>query len=465
MRFPLIALLVFLISGCHEDIDDNIDTASDAEISDFVWKGMNVFYLYKSDIPDLADDRFSSDQQYTDYLNSFDSPEALFNSVLRDDDEFSIIVDDFRALEQSIDGVTLDSGMRFGLALIESTGEVLGFVRYVVNGSPADQQGVERGMFFNRVSGEVLTENSDFSALFGQQNFSIGLAELNGSSLESLDQTIDLTQVEITENPIHTTNVINMGNDKVGYLMYTGFIDNFVSGLNSVFGQFAAENITELVVDLRYNSGGNISTAEDLSSMITGQFNGELFATQEFNNNFEDRDILFDNETSSGATINSLNLNSVYFITTSSTASASELVISALTPYIDVVQVGTTTTGKFQGSTTIYDSPDFSRQNANPDHRYALQPLILRTVNADGFTDFSNGLEPDVARSEDLTNLGQLGEATEPLLATILNIIGNGRTSPQHQTLEYEIIGETKMNAPDFQRMYTSEKLISPQTP
>ena len=465
MRFPLIALLVFLISGCHEDIDDNIDAASDAEISDFVWKGMNVFYLYKSDIPDLADDRFSSDQQYTDYLNSFDSPEALFNSVLSDDDEFSIIVDDFRVLEQSIDGVTLDSGMRFGLALIESTGEVLGFVRYVVNGSPADQQGVERGMFFNRVSGEVLTENSDFSALFGQQNFSIGLAELNGSSLESLDQTIDLTQVEITENPIHTTNVINMGNDKVGYLMYTGFIDNFVSGLNSVFGQFAAENITELVVDLRYNSGGNISTAEDLSSMITGQFNGELFATQEFNNNFEDRDILFDNETSSGATINSLNLNRVYFITTSSTASASELVISALTPYIDVVQVGTTTTGKFQGSTTIYDSPDFSRQNANPDHRYALQPLILRTVNADGFTDFSNGLEPDVARSEDLTNLGQLGEATEPLLATILNIIGNGRTSPQHQTLEYEIIGETKMNAPDFQRMYTSEKLISPQTP
>ena len=465
MRFPLIALLVFLISGCHEDIDDNIDTASDAEISDFVWKGMNVFYLYKSDIPDLADDRFSSDQEYTDYLNSFDSPEALFNSVLRDDDEFSIIVDDFRILEQSIDGVTLDSGMRFGLALIESTGEVLGFVRYVVNGSPADQQGVERGMFFNRVSGEVLTENSDFSALFGQQNFSIGLAELNGSSLESLDQTIDLTQVEITENPIHTTNVINMGNDKVGYLMYTGFIDNFVTDLNSVFGQFAAENITELVVDLRYNSGGNISTAEDLSSMITGQFNGELFATQEFNNNFEDRDILFDNETSSGATINSLNLNRVYFITTSSTASASELVISALTPYIDVVQVGTTTTGKFQGSTTIYDSPDFSRQNANPDHRYALQPLILRTVNADGFTDFSNGLEPDVARSEDLTNLGQLGEATEPLLATILNIIGNGRTSPQHQTLEYEIIGETKMNAPDFQRMYTSEKLISPQTP
>lgn len=465
MRFPFVVLLMILISGCHEDIDDNINPASDAQISDFVWKGMNVFYLYKSDVPDLADDRFSSDQEYTDFLNSFESPEELFNSVLRNDDEFSIIVDDFRVLEQSLDGVSLDSGMRFGLALIESSGEVFGYVRYVVNGSPADQQGVERGMFFNRISGEVLTENSDFNTLFSQQNFSIGLAELNGTSVESLDQTIDLTQVEITENPVHTTNVIEMANDKVGYLMYTGFIDNFVTDLNSVFGQFAAENITELVVDLRYNSGGNISTAEDLSSMITGQFNGELFATQEFNNNFEDRDILFDNETSSGATINSLNLNRVYFITTSSTASASELVISALTPYIDVVQVGTTTTGKFQGSRTIYDSPDFTRQNANPNHRYALQPLILRTVNANGFTDFSGGLEPDVERSEDLTNLGQLGEPTEPLLADILSIIGNGRTSPQHLPFEYGIIGETKMNAPDFQRMYTNEKLISPQIP
>ena len=465
MKFPLIALVVFLTYSCHEDIDDELDPASDAEINDFIWKGMNVFYLYKSDVPDLADDRFNSDEEYTEYLNSFDSPETLFNSVLRDDDEFSIIVEDFRVLEQSLDGVSLDSGMRFGLALIESSGEVFGYVRYVVNDSPADQQGVERGMLFNKVSGEVLTENSDFSGLFSQQNFSIGLAELNGSSVEALDQTIDLTQVEITENPIHRTNVIDMANDKVGYLMYTGFIDDFVNQLNSVFGQFASENITELVVDLRYNSGGNISTAEDLSSMITGQFNGELFATQAFNNNFEDRDILFDNETSSGASINSLNLNRVYFITTSSTASASELVISALSPYIDVVQVGTTTTGKFQGSRTIYDSPDFTRQNANPNHKYALQPLVLKTVNANGLTDFSNGLTPDVEQSEDLTNLGQLGEPTEPLLSNILNIIGNGRTSPQHLPFEYEIIGETKMNTPDFQRMYTNEKLISPQIP
>ena len=454
-----------VISSCHEDIDDNINPSSTAEINDFVWKAMNVFYLYKPDISDLADDRFSTDQDYTEYLNSFDSPETLFNSVLRDDDRFSVIVSDFRALENSIDGISLDSGMRFGLVLIESSGDVFGYVRYVVDNSPADNQGVERGMLFNRINGEVFTENTNFGELLSQESFTIGLANLNGNSVESLDQTIDLTQVEITENPIHTTNLIDLGNQKVGYLMYTSFIDNNVNELNSVFGQFAAENVTDLVVDLRYNSGGNISTAEDLASMITGQFNGELFATQEFNSNFDDQEILFDNQTSSGNNINSLNLNQVYIITTSSTASASELVINALTPYIDVVQIGTTTTGKFQGSITVYDSEDFRRENANPNHKYALQPLVLRTVNANGFTDFVNGLEPDIEQSENFADLGQLGQPDEPLLSTALNIIGNGRTTPIDRNFDYEILGESQMNSPNFQRMYINESSISPQMP
>ena len=234
--------------------------------------------------------------------------------------------------------------------------------------------------------------------------------------------------------------------------MYNSFIDNNVNELNSVFGQFASENISDLVVDLRYNSGGQISTAEDLSSMITGQFNGELFANQEFNSNFDNQEILFDDNTSSGGGINSLNLNQVYIITTSSTASASELVISALTPYIDVVQVGTTTTGKFQGSITVYDSDDFRRQGANPNHKYALQPLVLRTVNANGFTDFVDGLEPDVEQSEDFNDLGQLGQPDEPLLSTVLNIIGNGRSLPNDRSFEYEILFESQMNSPNYQR-------------
>src|SRR5690606_27696223 len=117
-----------------------------------------------------------------------------------------------------------------------------------------------------------------------------------------------------------------------------------------------------------------------------------------------------------------------YVITTGSTASASELIINGLNPYIEVIKVGTTTVGKYQASTTLYDSPNFGRTNANPRHTYAVQPLIYKSINSVGFTDFDDGFSPDVSLGEQLNNLGELGNPTEPLLAAaILNIQGLGR--------------------------------------
>ena len=104
MRFPLKVLLAVMMLGlttsCFEDRDDNVILAS--EINDFVWKGMNAVYLYKDNVPDLANDRFSSNQEYGNYLNSFSSPEELFESVIYQRetvDRFSWITDDYIALE------------------------------------------------------------------------------------------------------------------------------------------------------------------------------------------------------------------------------------------------------------------------------------------------------------------------------------------------------------------------------
>ena len=95
VKLILPVALLFVLSGCFEDRDDNGVFAS--EINDFVWKGMNAVYLYKDNVPDLANDRFASDQEYGDYLNSFDGPEDLFESVIHQRqtvDKFSWIVDD-----------------------------------------------------------------------------------------------------------------------------------------------------------------------------------------------------------------------------------------------------------------------------------------------------------------------------------------------------------------------------------
>ena len=120
LPFVVLLILSSSIVSCFNDNDDSPSTATSLEIKDFIWKGMNVFYLYKGLVPDLANDRFSSDQQYTDYLNGFSTPEAIFEDVKTDEidpasglpiDDFSFLVDDYIALEQAFDGITLNNGM------------------------------------------------------------------------------------------------------------------------------------------------------------------------------------------------------------------------------------------------------------------------------------------------------------------------------------------------------------------
>jgi C-terminal processing protease CtpA/Prc len=136
----------------------------------------------------------------------------------------------------------------------------------------------------------------------------------------------------------------------------------------------------------------------------------------------------FTNSIGNGNTINSLNLNKVYVLTTGSTASASELIINSLKPYIAVVQIGTTTVGKNDGSITLYDSPTFGRNNRNPNHRYAMQPLVLKIADKNGNGEYQGGIDPTLEQSENPANLGVLGDQNEPYLNTAINdILLNGR--------------------------------------
>jgi carboxyl-terminal processing protease len=151
----------------------------------------------------------------------------------------------------------------------------------------------------------------------------------------------------------------------------------------------------------------------------------------------------FTNTIGNGAAINSLNLDKIYVLTTKSTASASELVINGLAPYIDVIQIGDNTIGKNVGSITLYDSADFGREGRSPNHSWAMQPIVLKIVNKDGFGDYQeNGLVPDNALLEDLGNLDILGNTTEPVLSTAIGLItADGRKvkhSPQRQFRHFE---------------------------
>jgi len=461
MKKKLLLLLIVIapfFTSCFEDNDDNIQVASELDIKNFIYRGLNFFYLYKADTPELANDAFTDQNELNSFLNSYDSPESLFDYLKSPQDRFSFLVEDYIELENTLNGITKNHGMEFGLVFYpDGSNNVFGYARYILPGTDAEAKGLERGVIFNTINGQQINE-SNFRQLLEPEVYTIGLATIEGETIIPTGESIELVKQEYTENPVFISETLSIEGQKVGYLMYNSFIRDFDPQLNAAFAQFKADGISNLILDLRYNSGGSVETAIDLSSMITGQFNGQLFINEEWN---EDRQAeyaapkLFNNEIHTGEAINNLNLNRVYVITTSRTASASELVINGLDPYITVTQVGGTTTGKFQASFLLYDAPapNFSRNQANPGHTYAMLPLVFKTINANGFTDFVDGLDPEIEQLEDYANLGVLGTINEPLLAAALNdIFPNPQPQPRNN-IQFEEISESKAFLPTYQLM------------
>ena len=440
LELLLFCVVSLLLVGCFEDNDDNLVAAS--EINDFVWKGMNAVYLYKDEIPDLANDRFTSNEEYANYLNNFFEPIDLFNSLLFDPDtvdRFSRLIPDYIAFEQSQQGTTLNNGLEFNL-YFEPGGdtEVFGVIRLVLNNSVADNLGLQRGQIFDAVDGVQLTENN-LDELLGQNSYTLsfatyndnGTATVDDDSIESTDEEVSLTAEVYTENPVHLTEIITINGENVGYLVYNGFNRNFNTELNNAFGEFAANNVQNLVLDLRYNPGGSVDTARLLGSMITGQFTGEVYSKLVYNSDLSSENTDFEFiDNFDGNTINSLNLKKIYVLTTRRSASASELVINSLEPYIEVIQIGENTTGKTQASITIYDSPTLTPEDINPNHTYAMQPLVANSINVNDVAVPGTGLTPDLELSESPNNFGTLGDVNEPLLAAaLIDIEGAGKFS------------------------------------
>ncbi|WP_439131056.1 S41 family peptidase [Polaribacter sp.] len=496
-KLSILSIVLLLISCSKKEgelnttIDDEFIVTVEDEINFFIWRGLNLYYLWQEDVADLDDDKFkvsentiSLTELYT-FFRKYNSPEETFENLLnRPTDRFSVIVDDYVDLENSFQGLNLSTGMEFGLVRYRDTpSNIFGYVRYVVPNSSAATNNVARGQIFNSVDGQQLTENNAFALLFGSNtSFSIGLVDYNNGNPTANGIAISLNKTEVQENPIAVAKVITEGTQKIGYVMYNQFASNFDAQLNAVFADFKAENIDNLIVDLRYNPGGFVSSATYLGGMITGQFNGQLFSknvwnskvmnafpADNFTNNFRNE---IRNTDSNGNVIlqenlNSLGLTKVYFITSNASASASELVINALSAYIDVRVIGTTTTGKQEGSITLYDSEGFSKTGANlkQNHTYAMQPIVFEISNKDG-VNYRNGIVPDseafpgVFLPENFGNLGVLGERSDPLLNETLNYIStNAKTTEKsYKNIRLKEIYHSKLAYPSKDNMIVDLK-------
>lgn len=453
-----VGLFLFLgvLISC-EDIDDN-PVPSALEVKDFIWKGLNLYYYWQADEPNLADNRFANQRELNLFLETYNSPEATFEDLLveRTTDRFSVLFNDYQVLENLLQGSFKTNGIEYGLKFKDaSQTDIYGWVRYVLPNTDAASKNITRGMIFYEVNSIPMTaaNEADWRRELARDSYTLKFADYNNGAITPNGVSITLQKSEYTENPVFITNVVEVGPHKIGYLMYNGFYAGFEQQLNQAFAQFSGAGVTHLVLDLRYNSGGSVNTATRLASMITGQFSGQIFAKQEWNakveaffnaNNPSALLNRFTTTLSNGNAINSLNLSKVYVLTTATSASASELLINGLKPYINVVQIGLTTSGKNVGSITLYDSPQLTnKQNINRNHKYAMQPIVLKIVNRDGFGDYQNGIAPLIQQSEDIGNLGVLGQPEEPYFATaISHILENGR-------MRQPYVGDLKLDYKD----------------
>jgi len=421
------SILFSTLPACEKDDNGNGNgnelPAETLILNNWIWEGMNELYLWEDYIPDL------------NWREEAD-PEAFFYKLLYQGDKDSWIVDDYEALAAMFDGVQTATGMS-ALPSIYSGDQVVSFIEFVTPGSPAADSGVARGDIIYTIDGTILT-TENYYTLYYQTTATFGFADWNGTTMVPNGREIPLTAIELNQNPVVYDEVIDYQGQKIGYLVYTQFTagetDEWLIELDAAFAEFKSAGVSDVVVDLRYNPGGSLGLSAYMAATLAPTAvmeENEVFVNLVWNDLYSnywagadlDDDGQPDGLESSQLRIRmpqsdlNLNLSTVYFLTTDGTASASESLMTGLYPYLNVVQIGTTTYGKCYGSVTVDDWEEPKR------HNWAMQPIVIKYSNAEGFTDFVGGIAPDFEIEDNLLYAKPFGNPEDPLLAKALEEI------------------------------------------
>ena len=420
-RYAIICLAACALVCCSKT-DNPADTEEERlllKANKFVYAYTTEAYLWSDDIP--------RNITYSSADNPVDLFELMRNKEL---DKWSYVTDNSEEAMDSFHGVSTTFGYSLAFGRFSNAPDTyFAVVEYVYQDSPAQKAGLKRGDFLLTLNGAKLTV-SNYTQLYYGSTINVGVGFVNSAgAVESSGRTVSMTAVKMYEDPVVDYSVISTDGKKIGYLFYAGFYSDSHKKLADVFSYFQGEQVTELILDLRYNPGGDAKTPSYLASLFA-PYNvvqkKSKFLTQTWN------DLYMDYFKSKGEEMSSyfhpdipvnLNLNRVYILTTGSTASASESVISGLLPYMDVVKIGETSHGKYCGAALI--TPVDANGNEDKEiSNWLLSLVIYKFVNTQGFTEFKDGIAPDYEVADSGLMAGiPLGSPEDPLIAKALELI------------------------------------------
>jgi carboxyl-terminal processing protease len=288
-------------------------------------------------------------------------------------------------------------------------------VKYVEKESAAGRAGIQRGWRVLAINGNTNIDTSAssiqmiISSVFNSSSGNFKFRKTDGSVID-----INLTGIAYNEKPVFVDKVYALSDGtKVGYMGFNSFMGDTTdtyNEFNRVFTKFSQNNITELVIDLRYNGGGYVTVAEKLANYLAPAYaNGQTMMVESFNDKYSRY-----NETKKFRKVGNVNVNRIIFIVSNGTASASELVINSVKPFVDVKLIGpsTATHGKPVGFFPI------------PVGNWYVFPVSFKTVNKNGEGNYYNGF-PVNQRVRDGVDV-DWGATNEACLQAALNYIQSG---------------------------------------
>jgi carboxyl-terminal processing protease len=406
----------------------------------------NETYLWYSEVTDLNPASYTT----ADYFQLQKTTAKTASGT--DKDRFHFVMATDKWEQQSQSGVLAGYGAQWFLVSPSPPREIV--VAYVDPGSPAATAGLVRGDSLVSVDGvDAINDGSAAStdklneAVFPDnpgETHQFTIRHLNGTTA-----TVSLQSADVTSTPVQNVAAIPTTSGPVGYMLFNDHIATAESGLIAAINNLKAQNVTDLVLDIRYNGGGYLDIASELAFMIAGPARtaGQTFERLSFNDKNPTTDPVTGQalaptpfltttqgfSTSGGVQLPTLTLNRVFVLTGSGTCSASESIINSLRGVdVTVIQIGGTTCGKPYGF--------YPTDNCGTTY-FSIQ---FKGVNAKGFGEYTDGFRPEnsvVTAGEPVTGCSvkddfthALGDKTEARLAAALNYRAGAGTCPTAPT-------------------------------